>query len=136
MRRSFLLLFCVAFAISTLCTGCVVLAPIIETYRGLGISSSDRMALLDERVKVFHDAIYWGRSQHIVQYADKSVRAELLERARASRQNVKLIESKIDFVEFNDDIDEATVDVLVKFYKIPFYVVNERLERQTWKFVL
>jgi hypothetical protein len=115
-------------------SGCVALAPVIETYRQLGVSSSDRAALLDKHVKDFHEAIYWGQSHTALSLADESVRVELREKIRDAHKNVKLIDSKIDFVEFNDDVNEAKVDVAVKYYKVPFYVVNEKVEQQEWKF--
>lgn len=115
-------------------SACVALAPVIETYRQLGVSSSDRAALLDQHVKTFHEAIYWGQAHTAMSFADESARVELREKIREAHRNVKLIDSKIDFVEFNDDINEAKVDIAIKYYKVPFYVVNERVEQQEWKF--
>jgi hypothetical protein len=39
-------------------------------------------------------------------------------------------------VTFGDGSWTADVDVVIKSYQAPYYVVNEHTERQTWKFSL
>ncbi len=113
---------------------CVALAPVMETYRQMGVSEADRMQLLEQRVREFHDSIYWGRPHTALQLSDESARPDLRRRVRDRRRKEKLVDSKVDFVEFDDDAYEAKVDVLIRFYRVPNYVVKERVETQDWRF--
>lgn len=113
--------------------GCV-LAPLIQSYKQIGVSESDRQQLLQDSVKDFQRALYWGQAGEAVALTEEASQEELRKLIRTSRKSEKIVESKVDYVEFGDESMDAEVEVVVKYYKVPFYVVNERTERQKWNF--
>lgn len=122
------------FTILALCGGCI-LAPAIDSIKRAGFTKSDRMGLLGKRVKEFHEALYWGDPDGALAFADMSKRAELDPILRGmSNKNEKVVDSKIESSMFSDSAEEANVKVRVRFYKIPYYIVLERVDEQTWEF--
>lgn len=119
--------------ISTAMGGCI-LAPIIDSVSKLGVTGGDRRALFEQRVKDFNEALYWGHPEQAVAYVDPSVRAELVNQLRKENKGRRLVESKIDWVEFNDGVDEVSVDIVVKYFDEPVYIVQNRKESQRWRF--
>ncbi len=113
--------------------GCV-LAPLIQSYKQIGVSESDRQRLLQDSVNNFQRALYWGQAGEAIALTEDGSQEELRRLIRDSRKSEKIVESKVDFVEYGQDSMDADVEVVVKYYKVPFYVVNERIERQKWNF--
>ncbi|MCB0334416.1 MAG: hypothetical protein KDD55_13005 [Bdellovibrionales bacterium] len=111
-----------------------MLAPLIQSYKQIGVSESDRQQLLQDSVKDFQRALYWGQAGEAVALTEEASQEELRKLIRTSRKSEKIVESKVDYVEFGDESMDAEVEVVVKYYKVPFYVVNERTERQKWNF--
>ena len=58
----------------------------------------------------------------------------MVEQLKKDRDKERLVDSKVDYVDFSDDAFSAKVDVTFKFFKVPFYIVTERKEQQTWRF--
>jgi hypothetical protein len=114
-------------------TGCV-LVPVIESVSKIGITSGDREALLSRDMKKFHEALYWGDPNEAVLFASDEARSELGNQLRKSRRKERIVESRIESVAFKDDSYTAHVQVIVKYYETPFYIVNERVEDQQWQF--
>ena len=123
----------VTFALSSL-QGCVALVPIVKSYSEIGVTEGDRMALLEEKVDTFNDAMYWGKMQRALEMSDKTNHDSLRRELRRRKKEERVVETEIEFVDFSEEAYKANVDVLVKYFKVPFYVVNERLERQEWEF--
>ena len=48
----------------------------------------------------------------------------------------KLVDHSVESTDFDEGAEQATVVVLVRSYKIPYYTVNDRHERQIWKFTI
>lgn len=117
-------------------SGCVVLAPLIQSYKETGISEGDRKQLLSQSVKEFNEALFWGRVDTALALADASVHDQLRKEVRKKRKSERLVESNIEYVDFKDGARKADVDVLVRFFKVPVYIVKERIERQRWIFAL
>ena len=121
--------------LATQLVGCVAFAPLIKTYSEIGVSREDRVRLLESNVNEFHDAVYWGRSQTALSLAKEESRNELRQLIRSIRKSKqKIVESKIEFVDFDEDAYEAEVEVLVKYYEEPYYIVRDRTEKQKWEF--
>lgn len=114
-------------------SGCV-LAPFIDSYKQAGVSKADREVLLDKSVQEFHQALYWGSMREALAYTDDESRNNLREMMRNRRDTEKLVESQVEYVDFSDDAFSADVDVIVRYYEIPVYIVQKRLETQQWIF--
>ena len=82
----------------------------------------------------FNQARYWGDVSKALGFVAPAQRDEfsLSESDRIERE--RLVKSKLLSVHVDEGSEFGTVDVSVKFYKIPNYVVNTRLERQLWEF--
>ncbi|MCB0353970.1 MAG: hypothetical protein KDD64_10610 [Bdellovibrionales bacterium] len=113
--------------------GCII-APLIDSFKETGISESDRQRLLERQVKEFHQALFWGKPSLALDIAEEESRDELRRFMRDTKRKERIIESQIEYLDFDDGSTEADVDVAVKYYRIPYYVVNERIERQHWRF--
>jgi hypothetical protein len=117
------------------CNGCV-LVPVIESVSQIGVTKSDREALLSRDMKKLNDAIYWGKPEEAAQLFSDETRATLIEGLRKKNKEERVVESKVDSVEFNEDSYAATVAVSIRYYTAPYYVVTERIEEQQWQFKL
>lgn len=115
--------------------GCI-LAPIVEGVRQSGVTKGDRMALLPEEVKKFNDSLSWRDSDLTLKYVTDTGRREILEQLKKQSENEHIVESRTGFSEFSDDAYDATLQVAVKYYLVPYYIVKERREEQRWKFSL
>lgn len=116
-------------------SGCF-LAPAIDSFNKLGVTSSDRQALLAERIKLFSDALYWGEPSEAMLFVAPAHRVTLEPEFRRIKKQEKIVENKIESVEFSEDARKAKVEMTVRSYKVPFYVVNDRTEIQNWEFNL
>ena len=85
-------------------------------------------------MKEFHEALYWGSADMAIAYVEDSQRAALRPIIKSMSSGEKTVDSKIDSTVFSDDVFEATVEVKVRAYKVPYYVVDERTDIQKWQF--
>lgn len=113
-----------------------ILAPAIDSFRRAGVTESDRQRLLGERLKDFHDSLYWGDPEMALAYAEPEEREKMRPAVEAMSTAEKVVESKILSTQFSDSAYDAHVRVKVRSYKVPFYIVNERIDEQDWKFGL
>ncbi|MBN8549079.1 MAG: hypothetical protein J0M12_07185 [Deltaproteobacteria bacterium] len=114
-------------------SGCF-LAPAIDSFNKLGVTESDRQALLEDRFRKFSDALYWGAPGEAITFVTPESRGDLEPEFRRIRKQEKIVDSRIESVGFSDNSFTATIEVLQKYYRVPYYVVNERTESQEWKF--
>jgi hypothetical protein len=81
--------------------------------------------------------MYWGRSQDALTFALPESRAELTRAMKeASKYQERIVETKVDNIEFDDDGTHATVEVTVRAFRVPVYVVNDSAKQQRWVFSL
>ena len=113
--------------------GCI-LAPTIDSMRRAGMTASSRRSLLPENIKKFHDALYWGSPSEIMAYVDDDGWPEISKQIEEMQDKERVVESKVKNVEFDSGAFEATVNVTVKAFKIGYYIVTDRHEKQTWTF--
>ena len=117
-------------------SGCL-LVPIVDGVKQIGVTKSDRMALLPEQVARFNNAMYWGRSQDALTFALPESRAELTKAMKeSSKYQERIVETKVDHIEFDDEGTNATVEVTVRAFRVPIYVVNDSAKQQRWVFSL
>jgi hypothetical protein len=113
------------------------LVPIVDGVKKIGVTKSDRMALLPDRVATFNHAMYWGRSQDALTFALPESRSDLSKAMKeAAKYQERIVETKVDNIEFDEDGTNATVEVTVRAFRVPVYVVNDTAKRQRWVFSL
>ncbi len=110
------------------------MAPAIDSFKKLGVTRSDRVALLPVNLKRFHDSLYWGKPQEALELVLNESRAKVSEEIQGVAEDERIVDSRIRKVDFSEDASDAKVQVSVKYFKVPFYIVNERREMQEWTF--
>jgi len=125
-----MLLVLVLFSLSS----CAAVAPLFQAYSQIGVTENDRMVLLDENLKDFQEALYWGDPGAAIAMADASSHSSLRHQIKESKRSERIVESKIEMVEFSENAYRADVEVMVKYFKVPYYIVKERFEKQYWEF--
>lgn len=121
--------------VSVSLSGCIILAPFIQAWKNVGATAEDRRALLGIQIKKFGDALYWGKGEaalYVDKDADDSVRSGL----SIDREEIRVVETKVKHIDYADDTYTAEVEFLIRFYRIPYYIVTDSKEKQTWKFRL
>jgi len=117
-------------------TGCGIFAPLIQSARSVGVTPSDRRNLLPEELAKFNNALYWGSFDDALSRTLPEAREEILTQIRKNRELERLVESKVDYIDYAEDAYSAKVEITTKYYRVPFYVVTDRNEQQTWKFTI
>jgi len=126
-----LLALCVSVGISSTLSGCV-LVPFIQAFKEVGATEGDRMALLDKEVKGFNAAIVWGNHTEAASYVAAESQLKLAPQFKDTSEEERIVDTKVTNVVWADGAREATVQVKSKFYRVPVYVVNTRIEEQRW----
>lgn len=121
-------------AVAFVFSGCAIVTPFIQTYKEMGVSSSDRRQLLKKQVNAFNRALYWGDPEEAIAYAKEESREDLKSILRKRRRKEKIVETNIEFTDMQDDAYTAEVEVMVRYYQVPYYIVKDRIEKQTWEF--
>jgi hypothetical protein len=120
-------------------SGCELMVPFFNMYHESGVSEADRKLLLKPQVKAFVDALRTNDIDKALMCIDDEhpeVREALLQDLKRARRKEVVVSSETELVLFSDTSHKAAVEVLVKYYEIPYYIVNEREEKQDWVFTL
>jgi hypothetical protein len=115
---------------------CVAVSSFIQAYSEIGMSESDRAGLLTKTMKDYGNAVYWGDAGKILAFSTEDFQESLKGQLRKAKGKERVVETEVDFVDFKEESNLAEVDFKVKYYKVPYYVVEERRELLTWKFDL
>ena len=113
-----------------------VLVPVIDSVKKAGLTEGDRQALLGKRVKAFHESLYWGSTDDALLFVEDESKEDVAQKLDGIGDSEKVIETKVKTVNFEDNSFTAKVSLTVRSYKVPYYVVNDRHEKQTWIFSL
>jgi len=132
--RSPLLIIGVLVAIITT-SGCI-LAPAIESFKRAGVTEADRQKILGENVEHFNQARFWGKPQKALLYSVPESQPALSKTLRKSKSEEQIVDAQVEHIEFSDNAYKALIDVKVRAFKVPVYIVRDRIERQHWVFSL
>lgn len=128
----------ILFLLCSLSSACF-LPHLVDSVERSGVTASGRRGLLNSRLGDFHSNVYWGKKDlalaMVTPQAIEMFKTQLTNRPGSAVEE-KIIEAKVDSVDFDPEARTATVKVFVKYYKVPFYTVNTRLEEETWIFDL
>lgn len=113
--------------------GCLF-APGINSIQKAGLTESGRRSSLDESIKSFQTALFWENyplaQDFVAEDKVEDVRAQLKEKREIGR----IVESKVEAVNYYDDSYKAEVDLLVKVKDASTMLVTPQTERQVWVF--
>jgi hypothetical protein len=131
VRVSCLIMTC-ALVVTTL-PGCV-LVPFIQAFKEAGATEGDRKKLLGDEVKKFSDGLLWANKTQALSVASDEAREEIASQLRAIGDAEKVVDAKVEDIQWGEGAYGAKVALKVRYYEIPFYVVKTRLEQQQWEF--
>lgn len=120
-----------AMAMMTSLSGCI-LVPFIQAFKEVGATEGDRMTLLNQDVKKFNAAIVWGNHTEAAAFVAPESQLTITAQFKDSNEEERIVDSKVTNVVWNDSARGALVEVKTKFYRVPVYVVNTRVEDQRW----
>lgn len=112
-------------------SGCI-LAHLREATKELGVTPNDRKSLINKEVKDLHYALQEGHLMRALRNVDEDYRYEMKDNFKATVDGEKIVDFKIEYIDFSGDAYNAEVELKVRYYKIPTYIVETRLERELW----
>lgn len=112
--------------------GCAIVAISAESFRKSGFTEESRKQLLPPFIARFADAVSWVDSTKALAFASEKFQPELKMKLLKNKDKVKVIGHEILLTEFNEDATSAEVSVRSKFYRIPVYISEEKMEKQLW----
>ncbi len=113
-------------------SSCAILAITAESFRKAGLTTESRKELLPSFVVRFSDAMSLFDATRALAFSTEEYKPELRARLLKEREKVKVIGNEVILTEYNDDATRAEVSVKSKFYRIPVYVAEEKMEKQIW----
>jgi hypothetical protein len=113
---------------------CACSTRYLETVEDVIASSTARKDMLDERLSVFNHNLYWGSIDVASSYVHDDKRHDFHRQNQQRKKAERLVDFEIDSIDFNDDVRMATVQVSVRYFRIPSYIVQTRKEQQTWEY--
>jgi len=119
--------------LSVAVSGCIVV-PFIQAFRETGATPSDRRALLEPETKKFSDAMMLGKRMKALSVVLPESRDDIGRQIKELGEGERVVEAKIDDVQWDDESMKATVYMKIRYYKVPFYIVETRMDEQHWEF--
>jgi len=119
-----------------LALSCCLLVPFIDAFKQTGATEGDRMALLPPEVKKFTEAVGWGNKTEAMGLVAEEARKEIAKQLKGVGTEERVVESKVEDVEWFDSARSAKVELKVRYFMVPYYVVKTRTEQQKWIFAL
>lgn len=107
---------------------------IIRSLDDIVTTSSGREGKLATTTRVFNELLFWNKVDDASAFVAPEFRRTF---AREFAQKVgkeKIVDQNVIGVEFYDNTNKADVEVVVRYFEIPSYVVNTRHEKQVWKY--
>jgi hypothetical protein len=105
-----------------------------HSIENLFVSSKGQAKQLPEVIKLFNHNLYWGSLEQAAEYIVPENRSQFVRNAKSKRETEKLVDLEIGYIDFSDNNDSATVDIKVKYYRVPNYIIETRYDQQRWSF--
>ncbi len=112
-------------------TGCF-LVPFIEAANDVGMTASSRRAKLEEALKKYEEAVYWGNLSDAMAFVAPEKREELQRGLGKLGRGAQVVSTNIVSTSFDDSVQEARVTVATKRFAKDTLVVAETFEEQLW----
>lgn len=97
--------------------------------------SDERSVMLSQRLDKFHRAVYWGSVNEVTEYVMPDKQLTFISDLKKQRKEQQFVDFEVSQVDFTDpEKNNADVEVKVRFFKVPTYVVETRREIQHWEF--
>lgn len=93
-----------------------------------------RRELLSKSLTAFNSDVQWGDFRAASQLVAPQAKQEFENLARQRKQKEKGVDFEVENISENNNGFQAEVDVRMRYFRIPHYVVESRVERQYWEF--
>lgn len=117
-----------------------LLAALLLTTTGCGSSlrtltamGGTQTELLHETVNRYTQALYWGSPEEAARYVAPERLGEFYVDFKNLRKSEKLVDSVIEDVRSLPN-GQMSVSLAVRYYRIPTYLIESRVEDQIWEF--
>ncbi len=114
-------------------SGCLM-APVIGTIQEAGLTESGRQGSLPQTLKSFNSALFWQNYSQAQSFAAESSAQEVRTQLAQKKNQGRVVESKIEGVNYLEDSYKAEVDVAVRIQNPNTMIVSNQLEKQIWNF--
>ena len=104
------------------------------TYSNFTADAPTRRQMLNQDIGKFHRFTTRGQFDMAIRMVSPEAQADFIAKQEREKKKERVVEKEIEDVEFNSDSNEATVSVLVRYFKQPAYVVMERKEEEVWAY--
>lgn len=118
-----------------LLAGCIF-APTIDSIQRSGLTEASRMRLLTVAVKDFCEGLQWGDDAVVLGLVTQRAQPVVREQLKSKSKDERTVESRVEEVVFSENAYKAEVEVTLRYYLAPFYIVRDRLEKQEWVYSL
>ena len=115
--------------------GCVLI-PFVQAFKETGATEGDRKALLEPEARKFADAMVLGNKSLAATVVMPESWPSISKQIRSRNEEERVVETKLDDVQYSDEARKATVTVKVRYFQVPFYIVKLRIEEQHWEFTM
>jgi hypothetical protein len=113
--------------------GCI-LVPFINSFKQIGATKADRKVLLEKDLKEFNTAMRAQRFDAALQYVDQAYMNEFKNTLRSRMRSEKIVDMNVEMFDLAEDVRSGQIDMVMRYYEVPYYVVKDRLYEQDWAF--
>jgi hypothetical protein len=82
----------------------------------------------------FHHHLIWGRYPEAAGYLPEGQRGHFVGAYEEIGDDVRFIEYEVGTIDLDAEAKQAIVMVTIRWYEIPYYVVEETRVRETWQY--
>jgi hypothetical protein len=119
--------------LATLLSGCIM-APVVSSIQESGLTESGRQIALNDAIKEFNSALFWQNYAKARTFALEENMGDLHRALVAKKEQGRVVDSKVEGINYTDDSYKAEVDVAVRVQNFSTMIVASQVDKQVWKF--
>lgn len=116
-----------------------VMAALISTVLFAALSGcsmlrgpESKTEILNKALKEFKNAMFWNSFDIVASFAQPENRATFVNDVKKAHSAERVVRIDVRAVDLTADENQADVDLVINYYKVPQYVVSRRVERYVW----
>lgn len=118
--------------LAVLQTGC--LGTALSTLDDMTAGMNQRIAMHQNAVQVFHKGVSWGAPETVSKYVSPRIISTFAKKFPGYSDKEKLVGIEVDEIAYEEDAKTAYVDVTIKYFRKPAYVVDTKKQSEKWEF--
>lgn len=117
--------------LAALCTACSSHGRLEDV---MVVGEESLQTALQERLERFNRARYWGGLSETVAFVTPKYQRDFIQKERSNTDVQRMVRTDVLRVELVDSGSSAEVEMEVRYFEKPTYLVKTRKEVQTWKY--